>query len=96
MSDEKAFENNDFSAWNRPGQPANNANKFRTVSCGLGWNAASLQDTSYRLSDRIKDIICIEERPNTVEEYIYRAEIIDDRIQLREQEKRMDSWRRAS
>jgi hypothetical protein len=73
------------------------ANKFRTVSCGLGWNAASLQDTFYRgLSDRIKDIICIEERSNTVEEYIYRAEIIDDRIQLREQKKRMDSWRRAS
>ena len=44
---------------------------FRAITFGLGWNDAALKFRFYQgLSDKVKDIICMEERPNTLEEYI--------------------------
>lgn len=65
------------------------ANEFRTLASHAGWNDTALKSQFYRgLSDEVKDIICMEDRPNSLEEYIQRAQGIDERISARKEEKR--------
>lgn len=62
---------------------------FRTIASRLGWNDAALKAIFYQgLHHKVKAIIRFEEQPNTLEEYIQRAQILDERISLLEQEKR--------
>ena len=69
---------------------------FRAIASGLGWNDAALKGRFYQgLSDKVKDIICLEKRPNTLEEYIQKAQAIDDRLLEREEEKHMTSRQRS-
>ena len=66
--------------------------EFRAIASGLSWNDAALKFRFYQgLSDKVKDIICMKERPNTLEEYIQRAQAINDRLLEREKEKCMTS-----
>jgi Retrotransposon gag protein len=68
------------------------SSEFRAIASRLGWNDAALKFYFYQgLSDKVKDIICMKEEPNTLEEYIQRAQAIDDRLLEREEEKRMTS-----
>jgi len=68
---------------------------FRAIASGLGWNDVALKGCFYQgLSDKVKDIICLKERPNTLEEYMQEAQAIDDRL-LEREEKRMTSRQRA-
>lgn len=69
---------------------------FRAIASGLGWNDATLKCHFYQgLSDKVKDIICLEKQPNTLEEYIQKAQAIDDRLLEREEEKSMSSRQRS-
>ncbi|KAH7304123.1 gag protein [Rhexocercosporidium sp. MPI-PUGE-AT-0058] len=71
---------------------------FRAIVPGLGWNDAALKSRFYQgLSDKTKDIICLEDRSNsnTLKEYIQKAQAIDDRLLEREEEKRMTSRQKA-
>jgi hypothetical protein len=68
------------------------SSEFCAIASRLGWNDATLKFYFYQgLSDKVKDIICMKEEPNTLEEYIQRAQAIDDRLLEREEEKRMTS-----
>jgi hypothetical protein len=40
------------------------------------------------LSDEVKDIICMKDEPNSLEEYMKRAQDIDERLSERKEEKR--------
>ena len=65
------------------------ADEFRKLASSSGWNDTALKSQFYRgLSDEVKDIICMEARPNSLEEYIQRAQNIDERISARKEEKR--------
>jgi hypothetical protein len=58
-----------------------------TISAQLYQELAGtmLEFRFYRgLSDKVKDIICLEGRPNTLEEYIQKAQDIDDKLLERE------------
>ncbi len=63
--------------------------EFRKLASRAGWEDNALKAYFYRgLSDEVKDIICMEARPNSLEEYIQRAQNIDERISARKEEKR--------
>jgi hypothetical protein len=65
------------------------ANEFRTLASHAGWNDAPLIFYFYKgLCDEVKDIICMEKRPNSLEEYIQRAQIIDEGISTRKEERK--------
>jgi len=71
--------------------------EFRTLASRAGWNDAALKAHFYiGLSDEVKDIICMEDRPNSLEEYIQRAEVIDERISERKEKERKASGQVAS
>jgi hypothetical protein len=64
------------------------ANEFRTLALHTRWNNAPLIFYFYKgLSDEVKDIICMEKRPDSLEEYIQRAQVIDEGISTRKEER---------
>ena len=65
------------------------ANEFRILASRTGWNDAALIFRFNKgLSEEIKDIICMEHRPNSLEEYIQRAQHLDEGLSARKEEKR--------
>jgi len=96
MSNDRAFEDGQrLLKLKQTGTTREYISDFRAIASGLGWNDAALKSRFYEgLSDKVKDIICLEE-PNTLEEYIQKAQAIDDRLLEREEEKRMTSRQRA-
>lgn len=69
---------------------------FRALASGVSYDDAALRSIFYQgLSDKVKDIICLRDEPNTLEEYIQMAQNIDDRLLEREEEKRMASRQSA-
>ncbi|KFY32152.1 hypothetical protein V493_00463 [Pseudogymnoascus sp. VKM F-4281 (FW-2241)] len=69
---------------------------FLALASGVSFNDAALKSFFYRgLSDKVKDIICYRDEPNTLEEYIQMAQDIDNRLLEREEEKRMASRQSA-
>jgi hypothetical protein len=65
------------------------ANKFRTLVSRAGWNDTAAKSQFYSgLSDEVKDIICMKDEPNRLEEYMKRTQDIDERLSERKEEKR--------
>ena len=65
------------------------ADKFRTLASHTGWNNAPLMFFFYEgLSDEVKDIICMEKRPDNLEEYIQRAQDIDEGLSTQKEERK--------
>jgi hypothetical protein len=93
MSNDRAFEDGQrLLKLKQTGTTREYVSDFRAIASRLGWNDAALKSFFYQgLSDKVKDIICLEKRPNTLEEYIQKAQAIDDRLLEREEEKRMTS-----
>jgi hypothetical protein len=55
-----------------------------------GWNDSALMASFYTgLKDDVKDILCMKDRPGTLEEYISMASAIDDRLYARRLEKKL-------
>jgi hypothetical protein len=97
MSNDRAFEDGQrLLKLKQTGTTREYARDFRTLASRLGWNDAALESHVYQgLSNEVKDIICKEERPNTLDELIQMAQGIDDRLSEREEEKRISSKQRA-
>ena len=93
MSNDRAFEDGQrLLKLKQTGTIREYISDFCAIAAGLGWNDAALKFRIYQgLSDKVKDIIYMEERPNTLEEYIQKAQAIDDRLLEREEEKCMTS-----
>jgi hypothetical protein len=68
----------------------------RALASGVSYDDAALKSIFYQgLSDKVKDIICYREEPNSLEEYIQMAQDIDSRLLEREEEKRVASRQSA-
>jgi len=73
MSNDRAFERGQrLLGLKQTGTTRGYIRKLRAVASGLGWDDAALKFYFYHgLSDEVKDIIYLEERPkNTLEQYI--------------------------
>ena len=93
MSNDGAFEDGQrLMDLKQTGTTRKYAKDFRAIASRVDWNNAALNAYFYEgLSSKVKDIIYLEERPGTLEEYIHRAETIDDRLSERKEEKRITS-----
>ena len=87
--------NGDFAAGQRllelkqTGTTREYAIQYRTLASRVSWDDTALKDVFYRgLSDEVKDIICMQDQPNGMEEYIQKAQDIDERLSARKEEKR--------
>ncbi len=65
------------------------AAQFRVVASKFTFDDAFLMEMFYRgLKENVKDIICMKDRPETLDEYIKNAIQIDNRLYARRVEKR--------
>ncbi|EJP61615.1 gag protein [Beauveria bassiana ARSEF 2860] len=65
------------------------AAQFRAIAEKLTFNDALLMEMFYRgLKDNVKDVICMKDRPETLDEYIKNVVQIDNQLYARRVEKR--------
>ena len=76
--------NGDFAAGQRlletkqTGTTREYANQYRKLASRVSWNVTALKDNFYRcLSDEVKDITCMQDPPNGLEEYIQKSQNIE-------------------
>lgn len=63
---------------------------FRDIASPLGWDDQALMAMFYwGLKDDVKDVLCMKDRPEKLDEYIAMAVAIDDRLYTRRLEKRL-------
>lgn len=73
------------------------ADEFRRLISYLGWNDPAAMAFFYEgLKDRVKDVLCIQDRPATLAEYITMAISIDNKLYRRLQERRSQGIRHGN